>query len=138
LIQWINFPTNDGVGSRIDGGADLGEVRGHGVGVAAGHDEAGALALLRADRPEDVGGLRALVVRGRGARAALGPAAGDLVLLADARLIGEPQLYPGAGRERVADLRQAGGEVFLKAAIRSSCLAHDGAAGPTASSSRAP
>jgi len=64
LIQWINSPTNDGISPRLDGSADLGEVCGHRVSVTARHDEAGALALLRADRPEDVGGLRALVMRG--------------------------------------------------------------------------
>ncbi len=136
MIQWINSPTNDGVSSRLDGGADLGEVGSHRVCVAAGHDEAGALPLLGADRPEDVGRLGALVVRRRGARAALCPAAGDLVLLADTRVrhgprtdgglhgsLGEPELYLGAARQRVEDLRQACREVFLKAAIRSSFCA---------------
>jgi hypothetical protein len=34
-----------------------------------------------------------LIFRGARARASLGPAARDLVLLADARLVGEPDLY---------------------------------------------
>ncbi len=51
---------------RLDGGADLGEVSGHQLCVAQGHEDAGALALPRADRLENVGELRALGVRGRG------------------------------------------------------------------------
>ena len=43
----------NGVGVRRHRGADLGEMRLHGLGVAERHDEAGALALGRADRPEE-------------------------------------------------------------------------------------
>jgi len=51
-------------------------------------------------------------------RAALGPPAGDLGLLADARLVGEPDLY-GLGSEAVLarDLIQASGETVLKSSI---------------------
>lgn len=104
----------------IDYRRDLGEVDGHGVGVAPRHDEPRAFARLRADGAEDVGGFRALVMGCRRPRAAPRPAAGDPVLLADARLVGEPELYRRAGRERLADRRQPVGEVFLKAAICSS------------------
>jgi hypothetical protein len=49
-----------------------------------------------------------LVVRRGRARAALGPAARDLVLLADARLVREPDLYGVALDAFFApDLRQA-------------------------------
>jgi len=63
-----------------------------------GRTRAAPFFLLRADRPEDVGRGGALIVRRRGAGSALGAASGDLVLLADARLIGEPDIYV-IGRE---------------------------------------
>lgn len=47
----------------------------------------------RANGAEDVGRGGALVRRCRGPRATLGPAPRDLVLLADACLVGEPHLY---------------------------------------------
>jgi hypothetical protein len=52
-----------------------------------------------------------LVLRRARARAALGPPAGDLVLLADARLVREPDLY-GVGLDAffAPDLRQALGQ----------------------------
>src|ERR1700730_7509306 len=58
-------------------------------------------------------GRRNLVVRRRRTRPTLGPAARDLVLLPDARLIGEPDLYAGRIEALVlCDLIQAGGETF--------------------------
>ena len=105
---------------RGDFGGDLGEVEAHRLGVARWQDETGALALLRADGPEDVGRGGALVMRRTGARSAPGPAAGDLVLLADARLVGEPDLYLGQGNTLVSrNLVEPGGEFFLKASISS-------------------
>ena len=113
-----------GVRARRDRGGDLGEVEAHRLGVADRHDEGGALALFRADRPEDVGGGGALVVRRARTRAALGPAAGDLVLLADPRLVGEPDFYRGGVDALLAgDLVQAGGEAFLKASMAPSACA---------------
>src|SRR5262249_1404745 len=73
----------DGVGSGRDGCGDLGEVQVHRLGVAGRHDQGCTLALLRADCTEDVGGSGPLVPRCAWTGAALGPAAGDLVLLAD-------------------------------------------------------
>ena len=61
----------------------------------------------------------ALVPGCGGAGAASGPAAGELGLLADPRLVLPPQLYRCAGRERPADCRQAGSEAFLEAAMSS-------------------
>ena len=52
-----------GVGAGGDGLGDLFEVQGHRLSGAAGHDEAGAGAACGADRAEDVGGGRALVLR---------------------------------------------------------------------------
>jgi hypothetical protein len=63
--------------------------------IAAGQDKAGAFAQPWADRPEDIGGGGALVFRRRWSRAAARPAAGDLVLLANPRFVGEPDLYRG-------------------------------------------
>ena len=59
------------------------------------------------------------MIAGRaGAGAALGPAARDLVLLADARFVLEPNLY-GVDVDRLfaRDFTQARGEVFLKSSI---------------------
>lgn len=108
------------MGARVDRGADLGEMLLHSGSIAPRHDQASALAFLRADCAEDIGGLRALVVGRRGARAARSPAAGDLVLLTDPGLILPPEFYLDAGRKPVSDLCERGGEVFLKAASEAS------------------
>src|ERR1700691_3717051 len=70
-----------GVCAWRDLGGDLGQVKVHRLGVATRHDERGAFAFLRTDRAENEGRGRPLVARGAWARAALGPTAGDLVLL---------------------------------------------------------
>ena len=112
----------DGMGARRDGGADLMEMRLHRLRVAVGHHQAGALALSRADRPEDVGPLGTLVVGRPRPGAATRPAAGDLVLLADARLVLPPQLYGRAGREPRPDRRDRVRKAFLKwSAASGSC-----------------
>ena len=80
--------------------ADLLQMQVHRPRVAHGQDEAGALAVVGADRAEDVGRRGALIVRSRGPRSAPGPAARDLVLLADASLIAEPDF-----QSREADAR---------------------------------
>src|SRR4051794_3668036 len=82
--------------------------------IASGQDQGRALALLRADRPEDVDRARPLVVRGPGSGSPAGPAAGDLVLLAPPRPVLPPQFYGGAVREARPDRLQGGGETFLK------------------------
>ena len=76
-----------GVSAGRDGCGDLCEVQVHRLGVAGGQDQGCTLALFRADGAEDVGGSGALVTGCTWASAALRPAAGDLVLLADASLI---------------------------------------------------
>jgi hypothetical protein len=43
------------VGARRNGKRYLGEMQRHGFGIAEGQDQSGALALLGADRPKDVG-----------------------------------------------------------------------------------
>jgi len=106
---------DDGVGACGHGLGDPGQVQLHRRGGAAEQDQAGALSLLRADGAEDVGRAGALVVRRCGAGPASGPAPGDLVLLADPRLVLKPDLYRLARMAR-GDLRHAGREVFLNAA----------------------
>jgi hypothetical protein len=77
----------DGVGSWCDRQGDLREVQVHRLGVACRQDQSRALALFRADGTEDVGRGGALITRSARAGAALCPPAGDLVLLADTRLV---------------------------------------------------
>jgi hypothetical protein len=90
----------------------------HRLCVASWHDERRALAVLGTDRAEDIGRGGSLVFRGARARPALGPAAGDLVLLSNARLVGKPDFY-GGGLDALfmPDLRQALRETFLKSSM---------------------
>ena len=108
---------HDGMGAGRDQSADLFEMGLHRRGVAPGHDQAGRFALLGADRPEDVGGLGALVVRRAGSCTTTRPAPGQLVLLADAGFILEPDFELGAGAEAPFDPTQLGREVFLNLAM---------------------
>lgn len=99
-------------------GSDLCQVQVHGGGIAEGQDEASALALAGADGSEDVGRNRALIVWCTGPRPPLCPASCDLVLLADPRLVGKPDLYVGGvDALLVRDLVQAGAELFLNVSI---------------------
>ena len=102
-----------GVCAGRDLGGDLGEVEVHRLCIAAWHHERRAFAVLGTDRAEDIGGGGSLILGSAWARAALGPTAGDLVLLADARLVGEPDLY-GVGSDALlaADLFQALGKTY--------------------------
>ena len=124
----------DGVRVRRHHGADLVEMRLHRGGVAVWHDEAGALALGRADRPEGEplsaigprtmasGPGRALVVRRSPAGPAPRPSPGQPVLLADPCFILPPELHVLA-RMGVTDLAQALQETFLKASAASGSCA---------------
>jgi hypothetical protein len=87
---------------------DFGEVQVHRLGVAKGQYKPRALALSGADRSEDIGRGRTLIMGRRGARPPLGPAPRDLVLLADTGFILEPDLYRGFPREPRTDLCQFG------------------------------
>ena len=80
----------DGVTLRRDLLGDFIEMQLHRLGVAPGQDQADRLALLRADSAEDVGRGGAPIARRRGPCAALGPTPRDLVLLPNARFVGEP------------------------------------------------
>src|SRR5258708_35112530 len=103
---------------------DLGQVEVHRLSVASGHDKRGALAVLGTNRAEDIGRGGSLVFRRARARAALGPASGNTVLLADARFGCGPDFY-GVGRDAffARDLRQAFGEAFLKSSMASAACA---------------
>ena len=106
------------VRARRDMSGDFRQMQVHRLCVAARQDETGALALLRANRAEDVGRRGALVFRRARARAAFGPSTCDLVLLADARLVAEPNLYViGVEVPLLRDLLQERGEVFLKSSM---------------------
>ncbi len=107
-----------GMGARRDMPGDFRQMQVHRVGVAFGQDERGALAVLGRDRAEDVGRGGALVLGRRRPRAALGPAPRDLVLLADAGFILEPDFYlVRLDAFFAGDLLQAPRETFLKSSI---------------------
>jgi hypothetical protein len=113
-----------GVFAGRDPGGDLLKMQVHRLAVAGGQDKRGSLAVFGADGAENIGRGRALVVRGRGPCSALGPAPRDLVLLPDARFVGEPDFYcRRIDAFFLRDLVQAGGEVFLKASIAPSAWA---------------
>ena len=106
------------MGSWRDRPCDLGKVQVHGLGVAAWQDEGRSLAVLGADGAEDVGGGGPLILRRRRSRAAPRPAPGDLVLLADPRFVGEPELYPAwLDALLPRDLVKTPREAFLKSSI---------------------
>ena len=110
--------------ARSDTGGDLFEMQVHRPGVAGGQDKRRALAVFGADGAEDVGRSCALIVRCRGPCPASGPTPCDLVLLADARLVSEPDLYCARIDFLFArDLVQTGREVFLKSSIAPSVWA---------------
>ena len=110
--------------TRGDVGGDRREVQVHHRRIAPGQDQADGLALGRADGAEDVGRRGALIMRRTGPAAAPGPATGDLVLLADAGFIGEPDFYVGACDVLCrGDFLQAGGKVFLNASTAPSACA---------------
>ena len=114
----------NGVGTGRDDRGDLCEMQVHGLCIAGRQDQGRALAVLWADRTEDVGGGGALITRSAGTGAALGPPAGDLVLLADPSLVLEPDFYLAAlDRLFARDCVQTRGEVFLKSSIASAAWA---------------
>jgi hypothetical protein len=111
------------VTARRDGLRNLGQMQRHRLGRAARQHQAGGLASRRADRAEDVGRGRPQIPWRRGPRAAFGPTACDLVLLADARLIGKPDLERLASGLVGRDFRHTRRKLFLKAATAASLLA---------------
>ena len=103
---------------------DLHEMQVHRLGIAGGQDQSCTLALFRADGTEDVGRGGSLITGRTGTRAALRPAAGNLVLLTDTRLVREPDFYLVAvDRFLARDCIQACGKTFLKSSITPSACA---------------
>jgi len=94
-------------------------VQRHRGGIAARQHQARRGAAGWTDGAEQIGRAGALVVRCCRSAAAPRPAPGDLVLLADAGLILEPDFDRLARRRPAGDLVQAGTEIFLKAATAS-------------------
>ena len=114
----------DGMGSRCDGVGDFRQMQVHRLGIAEGQDQSRALALFRADGTEDIGRCGLLIPRRARASAALGPPAGDLVLLADASLVLEPNFYLADVDCFLArDFIQARWELFLKSSMAPSACA---------------
>ena len=113
----------DGVSAGIDGGADFRQMGVHRLGIAPRQNQTDALALLRTDGTEDIGPLGALIVRRARPCSALGPAARDLVLLADAGFVLEPDFDLYARFEALADRFDLGREVFLNASTANSFCA---------------
>src|SRR3954468_20349275 len=70
----------DPMGSGSYGLCDFRQMQAHGLRVASRQHQGCALALLRADRPEDVDRACPLIIRGPGPGAPSGPATRDLVL----------------------------------------------------------
>ena len=114
----------DGVGSWCDRLGDFDQMQVHRVGIAEGQDQSRALALFRADGTEDIGRCGSLIPRSAWASAALGPPAGDLVLLADTSLVLEPNFYlADVDRFFNRDFIQARWELFLKVSMAPSACA---------------
>ena len=112
------------MGSRCDGAGDFRQMQVHRLGIAGRQDQGDSLSLLRADGSEDVGRGGALIPRSARASAALGPPAGDLVLLADTSLVLEPNFYlADVDRFFARDFIQARRELFLKSSMAPSACA---------------
>jgi hypothetical protein len=103
------------MGIGRDGGADLRPMRVHGVRVAPRQNEADGLASGRTDRAEDVDRQGALIVWRTGPGPAPGPAACDLVLLADPGIVLEPELDLQPRLEAGVDRCDFFREVFFNA-----------------------
>lgn len=99
---------------------DFLEMHAHRLAVAAGHYDASGFAFGGADRAKDPCRGAPLIAWSRRARAPLCPAPGELGLLPDPGFVLPPQLYGRSLGEALADLRQTGGEAFLKMAMSSS------------------
>ena len=111
----------NGVSAGLDGKRDLLEVQRHGLGVAGREDETGRLAERGTNGAEDIGRGGSLILQGKRARAAFGPASRNLVLLADAGFVLEPQFKGLAAGGR--DIGQEGWNFFLKATTAASSCA---------------
>src|SRR6516162_7816235 len=91
------------------------------TGLSSGHFGGSRMMVIlagtrrRVDKCQPAWSTRRLAWAAGATVAAIGPAAGDLVLLADAGLVGEPDFYRVAVKRLLArNCLQARGEVFLK------------------------
>ena len=107
---------DDAMSAGRDRGRDLPEMERHRRGITFWQYQGRTDAPSRADGPKDIGGAGALILGSDGARSALRPAPGDLVLLADPGLVLPPNLYGRAWGEPALDLRHPGREAFLNVA----------------------
>jgi len=106
------------VTARRDFGGDGGELEVHRLGIAPRQDQPDGFSLRRTDSTENIGRRGAEVPGGRGPRAASCPAASDLVLLAEAGFVAEPDFYLGDIDALLAsDICQRLGELFLNASM---------------------
>lgn len=99
-------PFGDGIG-------DLVEMSLHGPCIGEGHDESCPDATSRADRSEEVGALVALISGLARPGSASRPLPDQTVLLADPRLVLEPDLDPLSLRDMGEVSLQRRREVFL-------------------------
>src|SRR4051794_15386949 len=114
---------DDGMSAGSDAAADLVEMTLHGVGIGERQDERGPGAPRGADGTEDVDPGVATVARRAGPCAAPRPEAGGGALLADPRLVLEPDLDRLAGGVLGQRRRHQAGEVFLNASCAAGSLA---------------
>jgi len=101
-----------GVSARRYLGRDFIEMPLHGLGIAAGQDEARTDTALRTDGAEDIGRFCVLVLGRHGPACAWCPAPRELGFLADPGLILPPKLYVDNGREAGADIFQLAAKVL--------------------------
>ena len=111
-----------GMAAWSDLAADLGQMQRHDLSVGGWDNEGCRGAALRTDGAEDVGPFVALIARGTGPCSTLGPDAGQRPLLADARLILEPDFDRLALGVVGEPCRDRCGEVFLKASCTASSV----------------
>ena len=113
----------DSMATGSDGGADFGQMCVHRVGVAPWQHQTDGLAPVRTDGTEDIDRFGALVVRCAGPGSTPRPAARNLVLLAYAGFVLEPDFDLRPRLEAGADRCDFRGEVFLKASTANSFCA---------------
>lgn len=95
---------------------DVGQVQRDRSGIEARQDERGSSAAGRAYRTQNIGPVAPLIARRARSGAPLRPQPGQGALLADPRLVLEPDLDRLAARPLRQNFGYLGGEVFLKAA----------------------
>jgi hypothetical protein len=106
----------DGMSARRHFAPDVGQVQRNRSGIEARQDERGCGAAGRAYGAQNIGPVAPLVARRARPGAPLRPYPGQGALLADPRLVLEPDLDRLAARLLRQNLDYLVGEVFLKAA----------------------